>query len=323
MDLSHPITVAVTGASGFVGNALIAALIESDIYRVNALRHSAHISRGMVSCVQDTWGNLLQADTLKDWPPPESTLVHLAYMWGVTAESNYKATNNLLDACHRAGIKRLIHVSTAAVVGRADRSSINEETPCCPVTAYGKTKMQIEEMIRESAARNNFDLVILRPTSVYGRGGTPLVKLCRDLRHSPWPMNYLKACLFGRRAMNLVHLDNVIAAIRFFIDYPSSLSGSTFIISDDHDAANNFINVEGIARELLGVNDYPVPEIPLPGSFLSLILRLRSRNIIDPYCRFSSDRLFSLGFHPPVSLEDGLRDYFLWYRQSVLPQGSA
>ena len=246
--------------------------------------------------------------------------MHLAYMWGVTAEANFQATANLLNACHRAGIKRLVHVSTAAVVGRADTSWIDESTACHPVTEYGQTKLRIEQMMRDGARELGFDLVVLRPTSVYGPEGMPLVKLCKDLRQSQLWINYLKACLFGRRAMNLVHLDNVIAAIRFLIGYPLNLDGATFIISDDHDVANNFMDVERTARDLLKVNAYPLPVIALPAGLLSLILRVFSRNIIDTSCRFKSDRLFSLGFHPQVSLENGLRDYFLWYRHSVLPQ---
>ena len=53
---------------------------------------------------------------------------------------------------------------------------------------------------------------------------------------------------------------------------------------------------------------------------LLLILRVFGRNIIDTTCRFKSDRLFSLGFHPQVFLENGLRDYCLWYRQAELQQ---
>ncbi len=316
----HPNTVAITGASGFVGKALITDLIKSDVYCINALRHSAPVSESSVPYVQDTWGDLLHANTLNGWPPPESTLVHLAYMWDVTAEANLKATANLLDACHRTGIKRLVHVSTAAVVGRADKSWIDESMVCHPVTEYGQTKLRIEQMMRDGARQLGFDLVILRPTSVYGPEGMPLVKLCRDLRQSQWWINYLKACLFGRRAMNLVHLDNVIAAIRFLIDYPSNLDGATFIISDDYDVANNFMDVERTARDLLKVKAYPLPVVALPAGLLSLILRVLGRNIIDTTCRFKSDRLFSLGFHPQVSLENGLRDYFYWYRQAVLQQ---
>jgi nucleoside-diphosphate-sugar epimerase len=323
MPQCHPNTVAITGASGFVGKALISSLIKSDVYRVNALRHSPHVFEDSLSWVQNTWGDLLQADTLNDWPPQESTLVHLAYMWDVTAEANLKATANLLAACHRTGIRRLIHVSTAAVVGRADNPWIDEGTVCHPVTEYGQTKLRIEQMMREGACQLGFDLVILRPTSVYGREGMPLVKLCKDLRQSPWWINYLKACLFGRRAMNLVHLDNVIAAIRFLIDYPSKLDSATFIISDDHDVANNFLDVERTTRDLLKVSAYPFPVVALPAGLLSLILRVLGRNIIDTTCRFKSDRLFSLGFHPPVSLENGLRDYLCWYRQMVLPQDLA
>ena len=318
MHPSSLVNTAVTGASGFVGSALIAALIESSYYRVHALRHSSTLSTSLTPLTKNTWGNLLKADTIKDWPPPGATIVHLAFMWDFSAEYNYLATNNLLDSCRRAGIKRFIHVSTAAVVGRASASLINEDTPCCPFTEYGQTKLKIEELILESAVKNNFDLVILRPTSVYGRGGDPLVKLCRELCHSAWPMNYLKACIFGYRSMNLVHLDNVIAAIQFLIEYPFDFHSKKFIISDDHDVLNNFSDIEKMARKVLGVNDYPVPVMQPSSSFLSLILRMRGRNIVDPYSRFSSQRLFSLGFQPPISFEDGLKDYFQWYRRTTL-----
>jgi nucleoside-diphosphate-sugar epimerase len=313
---------AITGGSGYVGKELIIDLCNAGAYYVDALQHSTKINTPAIK-IKYSFGDLLDRNSLRHWPPKGSTVVHLAYMWDAGAVANFQATKNLLDACHQAGIKRLVHVSTAAVVGRCDSSWVDEDSPCSPITEYGKTKLEIEEMIREGARKYGFDLVVLRPTSVYGHGGISLVKLCKNLRQSPWVLNYLKACLFARRAMNLVHLDNVIAAVRFFIDYPANLNGSTFILSDDYCAANNFLDVERVARDLLDVNPYPFPVIALPNGLLSLILRVLGRNIIDPTCRFKSDRLFSLGFHPPVPLEEGIRDYFRWYRKAELQRGLA
>ena len=49
---------------------------------------------------------------------------------------------NLLEACKAADARQLIHCSTAAVVGRTPDSVVNENSPCCPVTNYGITKLK-------------------------------------------------------------------------------------------------------------------------------------------------------------------------------------
>lgn len=313
----HPtsMTVAVSGASGYVGRAVIAGLSEGGEYRVSALRRSS-VEGSIEHGLRNVQGDLLQPQTLNLWLERGCTVVHLAYMWAAGPEENLRATQNLVEACAQAGVARLVHVSTAAVIGRAASAWVDEQTPCQPSTEYGQTKLHIERVLREGARHYGFDLVVLRPTAVYGPSGAPLQKLCRDLREAYWLKNYLKACLFGRRAMNLVHIDNVVAAVRFVVAWPQRFAGATYIVSEDEHPKNNFHDVESAIRTSLGLSNYPLPVLPLPSTVLSMILRALRRNIVDPGCRFSSDRLRSLGFMPSRTFDDGLKDYLNWCRRA-------
>jgi len=312
-----PTHVSVSGVSGYVGTALTRALVTDGGYAVLGLRHSACSLTPLVG-LHEISGNLLAPETLEDWPSKGSTVVHLAYMWLATPGDNARAAEHLVEACARKGIVRLVHVSTAAVVGRASSPWIDERTPCRPVTEYGQTKLHIEDVLREGARRHGFDLVVLRPTSVFGPGGAPLRKLVDDLRLAPWIGNYLKRCLFGRRAMNLVQVENVVAALCFLIAYQGRFDGATFILSEDDEPENNFANVEAVIRTGLGLADYPVPLIPLPPQLLSLALWTRRRNIVNPACRFRSALIESFGFTRTRRFADGLKDYLDWYKRDVM-----
>jgi nucleoside-diphosphate-sugar epimerase len=305
--------VSLSGAGGYLGRALINDFLKSDRY-FSALVHSTRESGSVESDEKYFRGDLLRNDALSGWLKPGQTVVHLAYMWTAGEAANIQATKNLLAACQNAGVKRLVHVSTAAVVGRSETDWVDEKTPCRPVTEYGRTKLKIEEVMRDFSASTDIDVVVLRPTSVFGPGAAPLEKLCRDLRESGWLSNYMRACLFGSRAMNLVHIDNVIAAIRFAIDFPGHFAGETLIVSDDDAPKNNFRDVESTLRAVLGLGGYPVPLVSLPRFVLELLLRAMRRNIVNTRCRFSAAKMREMGFVPSLTFENALIGYAEWDR---------
>lgn len=316
-NLDGKTEVSVSGASGYVGTALTQALVADGQYSVFGLQRSKS-KKDTHPALNQISADLLDLDTLQDWPTKRGVVVHLAYIWNTSPWTNLLATRHLVQACARKNVARLIHVSTAAVVGRGRGTWVDERTSCHPVTEYGKTKLLIEDVLREGSLRHGFDLVVLRPTSVFGPHGAPLRKLADDLRFAPWVTNYLKCCLFGRRAMNLIHVDNVVAALRFLIDYKDRFDGATFIVSEDDEPGNNFAAVEEKLRLGLGVPGYPLPIVKLPSQLLSLALRIRQRNIVDPSCRFRSTLIESLGFARPRHFESGLADYLNWYRRDVM-----
>ncbi len=306
-------TIALTGASGYLGKQLIKGLANEGAWIIAPLYRAAQPDKFETNG-RPVHCDLLQPHTLDGWLSEGCTVVHTAYMWGAGREANLQATVALAEACRQARVRRLVHISTAAVSGRVQGSWVDEDTLCKPVTEYGQTKLEIERLLSDAARASDFDLVVLRPTSVYGPGGAPLEKMCKELIDRPWPMNYLRASLFGRRAMNLVHVEYVVAAIRFAIEAPGRFDGAVFIVSEDSAPANNFRDVEHMARQILGVREYPLPLCSCPSFVLGWMLRALRRNIVDPSCRFSDLRLKARGFKPPWAFEEGLTQYFTWAR---------
>ena len=239
-------TIAITGASGFIGKHLVAQLLREGGYAVRVLSRNRQRDLGegrFGKEVEVFEGDINDPHTFGGFLVPGCTVINLVYLLDAGEERNRACTSNLLDACKEAGVSRLIHCSTAAVAGRVADDLVDEKTRSQPVTDYGLTKLKIEQDIID-ASKGAFEAIVLRPTAVFGISGEPLKKLAADLgRGNRWK-NYLKSCLFGRRRMNLVHVANVVAAFVFLISNTRRLEGEIFIVSDDDDPRNNFVDVE-------------------------------------------------------------------------------
>ena len=312
--------IAITGASGFIGKHLVSHLIQEGVSEIRIL--SRNKQRDVLNETFEQGANIFEGDlsdsgSLKGFLVPGCTVINLVYLWNAGEKLNLACIQNLLTVCKDAKVARLIHCSTAAVAGRVSNDLIDEKSQCLPVTDYGTTKLKIEFDVI-NFAEGNFEAVILRPTSVYGINGEPLKKLAADITSGIRWKNYLKSCLFGKRRMNLVHVANVVAAISFLIRYSKRLDGQIFIVSDDDDPKNNFIDVENFLIDALGSNRYCLPRIPVPLVVLKGLLLLLDRNNVNPHCNFDSSKLHNLGFKSPISLTEGLAEYAAWYRASHL-----
>jgi nucleoside-diphosphate-sugar epimerase len=206
-----------------------------------------------------------------------------------------------------------VHCSTAVVAGRSDADVVTEETECEPGDRYEATKLAIEKFLLGKAA-DSLEIAILRPTAVFGPRGRNLVKLANDLEQRPAFVNYLRSCLQGGRRMNLVHVDNVVAALAFLIDTADRVAGEVFIISDDEYPINNYRDVERRLMAGLGVSVYPVPPVAVPRWMLSSALRMTGRTNTNPFCVYDCSKIISRGLKKPVSFEQGLSDFMAWYR---------
>ena len=267
--------------------------------------------------VEVVQGDMSDLASLRGFIEPGSTVVNLVYLWNAGEAENLAITGNLLEACKSAQVRRLIHSSTAAVVGRACDDTVTESTVCRPVTEYGIIKLKIEQMIITSAG-GHFDAVVLRPTSVFGPGGEPLKKLAETLVGGRRLRNYFKSCFFGNRRMNWVHIANVVAAIQFLIQRTANMGGEVYIVSDDQDSDNNFAAVEQFLMRTLNRPNYALPRIPFSLHVLSLLLRLLGRNNTNPRTNYVQAKLQGLGFNRPVVFRDGLAEYAAWYRATYV-----
>ncbi len=311
-------TIAIVGASGFIGKHLVTKLLQLDGFRIKLLSRNQHLDLYNLakSDVEVVEGDLLEPDSLQGFLEQGCIVINLVYLREASEAENITAISNLLEACETANVRRLIHMSTADVVGRVLYNLVNENDQCHPVTEYAIKKLKIENTV--AAYKSNFNIAILRPTAVFGPEGENLRSLIAGLTNKNWVQNYLKSCLFNKRRMNLVCVGNVVAAIVFLINCNKNFDGEKFIISDDANPANNFSDVERFLMKALNIPYYRFYRFPLPLGFLKLLLACLGRNNINPHCNYSSSKLQSIGFMSPVSFEAGLAEYAEWYKSTQM-----
>jgi len=312
--------IAVIGGSGYIGRYLIEELAKTNIYDIKVLTRLLPEKSNAVAWpenVEVIKGDLQDTESLHGFLEPGCTVVNLAYLWHAGESGNLAAMRNLLNACKEVQVRRLIHCSTSIVVGSVSASLVTENTECKPMTEYETTKLKVEHNILD-AARRSFDSVVLRPTSVFGPDAPPLRKLTDDLVGGNRYINYLKSCFLGRRRMNLIPIENVIAAILFMIGYQDDINGEIFIVSNDDEVGNNFANIECTLINKLKCKGHIIAPIPLPHFMLTLALKLFGKKAIRSSYDFSPSKLKQFGFINPITFEEGLIEYTDWYQSTFL-----
>ena len=311
------LTISITGASGFVGRHLVSNLLQHSLCQLRVLIRD---QKPFFECnndrIQTFTGDLMNRKQLDPLIQPDDIVINLAYLTSNDMDENLMAVNNLVSVCKEKKIKRLIHCSTAAVVGRSIDTIVTEESVCHPLNSYESTKYQIEKAIRKEYDRQ-FELVIVRPTAIYGPGVQNLMKLANELTSGNWLLCYMRSSLFNHRKMNLVAMENVVRAIIHLTFLKTDMDGQIFFISDDDQPLNNFRDVELLLRKHLGVTDYPVPIFYLPRFLLSLALRSLGRSNINPARVYSSEKLKSTGYTDKINIEEGIELFANWYKQNI------
>src|SRR5690606_7930410 len=97
-------------------------------------------------------------------------------------DSTYRAANatgvaDLIRAAAAAGVRRVVHCSTVGVHGDVEQPPANEDAPLRPGDIYQETKLEGEQLARDAAQRTGIELVIARPTGIYGPGDRRLFKM--------------------------------------------------------------------------------------------------------------------------------------------------
>lgn len=311
--------ISIIGASGFIGNHLLESLSTRQDTQIRVLVHRRAISYENYPNLIFIEGDLMNLNSLEDLVKPGCTVINLAYLTSSPIQDNLEAMRHLSGICAKNHVKRLIHCSTAVVAGRVNQDVIYENTICRPNSDYEVAKLRIEHVLMEGAL-NRFEISILRPSAVFGPGGKNLLKLAHELlKSNPWKL-YLKSCLFNRRSMNLVCIQNVVAALVFLLDTEQKVDREVFIVSDDDSPINNYQDIENILMMKLKIMPYIVPRIPIPSILLNMLLYLTGKSIANSRVKFSDGKLSSLGFKKPIQLEIGLASFADWYKTSPIEQ---
>jgi UDP-glucose 4-epimerase len=295
--------ILVTGASGFVGRALVEDLAAQG-HRVRAaMRQPADIfSRAVeVVAVSDLARPLEWRLLLSDI----NAVVHLAGIAHITSgiaedlydRVNRAATAALAAAAARDRIERLVFVSSIrAQCGPACDHPLTEADAPRPVDAYGRSKLAAEEAIR--AAQLPF--TILRPALIYGPGVKGNLADLLRLARSPWPLPL--GALRNRRS--LLARSNLVAAIHLALVAPVMLN-ETYVVADPEP-----LTMAGIVAALRAGLGRGPRLIPVPPPLLALALKATGRahlwDRIGGNCIVDPAKLLAAGWRPITDTRAGL-----------------
>ncbi len=170
--------VLVTGATGFLGHSLVDQLVAAG-YTVRALVRESSDTRHLRELGAElSVGDVRQAEPVNAAVEGCAYVVHAAglfRLWGDARDferTNVEGTAYVLEAAARHAIRKLIHVSTAAVAGQPRPGEvIDENTPCRPVDPYQRSKLDGENLVRMYQQTTGLPAVILRPGAFYGPWG--------------------------------------------------------------------------------------------------------------------------------------------------------
>ena len=303
----------VTGASGFLGTHIVSSEYTSanQVFHLLSRRQDAwDLRQGVVK--RSFKGDLRHRYIEDGFIVPGATVINLAYLKDNDISENIAAIDFLIDKCITGRASRLIHCSTATVVGKSTEREVDELADCHPVTAYEHCKLAVESRLREKC-RNHIDLGILRPTAVFGKGGQNLnsvVDFCVD--GGVWQKT-MRLSIFNTRHMNLVSAENVAAAVHFLSGLSHPIGSKHYIISEDEQRENTFGAICRVIHEIAKISMPKVFPVPFSHALQKIILRVLHGPSVKPDRRYKGRHLAMEGFQLPFVFEACIRRYVRAY----------
>ena len=298
--------ILVTGASGFVGRPLVAALARAG-YAVRAATRKKDTSfpAGVEHVVVPDFTNPVDWDAVVRGV---DIVVHVAGLAHADASEipearfdriNRAATQELSDAATRAGVKRFIFISSVrAQTGPSAAHALHEDDEPRPTDAYGRSKLAAELAVRASGV----SFTILRPVVIYGPNARANIRSLVRLASLPLPLPF--AGLTNRRS--LLGVDNLISAVLFALANPAT-AGETFLTADPR--AVTIREIFMMLRRAQGRRPWLVH---VPPNVIRLGLsavgceplwhRIGGELVVD------TGKLEAAGWHPPVDTFSGLAE---------------
>jgi nucleoside-diphosphate-sugar epimerase len=305
----------VTGAAGWLGKSLVAAL---DGRPVRPFDVGDGDIRNPDDCERLVEG------------ARDATLFHCA---GIVHprrvrdffDVNVKGTENVLRAAVRAGMRRAVIVSSNSPIGvnPSPDHVFDERSPYAPYMGYGKSKMQMEELVRSFQERGEIETVIVRPPWFYGPNQPPRQTLFFEMiRDGKGPV-----VGGGENRRSMAYIENLCQGLLLAESTPRA-AGETYWIADERPYTMNEIldtverllesefsipckhrrlRLPGVASQVAWLADFSLQKLGLYHQKIHVLSEM-NKTIA---CSIDKAKR-ELGYRPQVELEEGMRRSIAW-----------
>lgn len=306
--------VLVTGATGFIGRALVSELLAAGHDVTAVVRNPASVPRWNGSPRIVT----AEIDGTTDWRAALDGIEWIAHLAGIAhhpiaedaaTAARYRAVNldgtaALGRAAATAGVRRLLFLSSIKVNGeRTGRDPFTERDAPAPQDIYGRTKWQAEQALARVAQDSELEFTVLRSPLVYGRGVggnfASLLRLCDTVLPMPF------GAIDNRRS--LIARANLTHAIMTCLGHQAAANG-TFLVRDGDD-----LSTPDLVRHLRRGLGRPTRLVPVPPVLLTFVGGLCGRGALIGRLVGSlaiDDRPLreKLGWVPPIRADQALAE---------------
>ncbi|EHU9446730.1 SDR family oxidoreductase [Vibrio vulnificus] len=316
--------ILLTGASGFIGSKLLEELPANNILILGRDNPKGLPSEKFFK---------LEIDNDTDYSVALSgvgVVVHLAARVHVMndavsnpleeyREVNTRGTVNLARQAASAGVKRFVFVSSIKVNGEGtsqDRPFTSADLHA-PEDDYGLSKSEAEQQLFEIAKEAGMEVVVIRPTLVYGPGVKANFAALMNLVSKGIPLPF--GCI-TKNKRSLVSVDNLVDLIITCLDHPKA-ANQVFLVSDDHD-----VSTSEMVRQMALALVKRTWQLPVPVWCYNLAGKLFNKSDVVDRLTGSlqvdiTHTKETLGWTPPQSLQEGFKQTAEAFLQSKKNNG--
>jgi nucleoside-diphosphate-sugar epimerase len=318
-DYFMTLRVLITGASGFVGQAMCAQASRWGFVVRGALRKHGELLGSVEPVVVG------EINDASDWVSAlrdVNVVIHLAARVHVMRDNsdnpleefrkvNVAGTERLARAAAACGVKRLVYVSSIGVNGMQTTLGhfYSEKDTPNPHNAYALSKWEAEQKLSQVSEETGLEVVIVRSPLVYGAGAPGnFAQMLKVLAKGiPLPL----ASIHNQRS--LVYVENLVDALILCATHPAA-AGQTYLVSDGED-----ISTPELLRRLGTAIGRPARLFPCPTGLLKLAGRLIGKadqveRLLGSLQVESGKIRRELNWAPPYPLQQGLQKTAEWYR---------
>ena len=287
-------SILVTGGTGFVGSAVVRALVARG-ERPRCLARRGSDRRNLADLeVEIVEGDLTESSSLEAALAGCKVLFHVAAdyrIWvrdpEVMHRTNVEGTRRLMEAALRLGVERVVYTSSVAVLGKAPGGApADEETPVAlddMIGVYKRSKFLAEDAVRRLQREAGLPVVIVNPSTPIGP---------RDVKPTPTGRMVVDAAAgripaFVDTGLNVVHVDDVAAG--HMQAYDKGKMGERYLLGGEN------LDLAEILRQVAALRDRPAPKVRLP------------RRPLFPLAYAAEAWAWATGGREPLLTVDGLK----------------